>query len=190
MKAKEFIIERNYGGPLYHLTEYHFLNTMFQHGIGFRYVNPNDESSYESRFIIDDKYPYFLSASRNLTNSFRNKIGGPRTPYNMSLVLNTQYFNNKDFLIKPIDYWNSWDKVDFNVSLKEGEERIWSKKEYHPFVNCVTEVHIYDNIGLTNGLGEVDNLTKLDNFEIPYFIYGHPHHYRLHRKDKIIQDVL
>ena len=78
-----------------------------------------------------------------------------------------------------------WEIPGIRHSLPwEGEERIWSNKEYHPFKNLVAEIHIHYNLH-RNSLS--DNLIKVIGekiYPIPIWFYDNTNNYLLHRKDK------
>ena len=142
------LIEKNYSAPLYHITNaFSFLNILTTNDLKF-----SDARIYtkeRNMMPTNKKYRYYLSTSRSLVNSFRADSDMAVGSKMISLVLNTQYFNNRDFLIKPVNYFAN--TADISVHKSESEERIWSKQERHSFENCVQEIHIrysksYDDI--------------------------------------------
>ena len=176
MRAKEFITERNHGGPLYHLTKFKYIKSILTEGLEFSYVEPSG-LGVESVFAPgNNEYRYFLSASRTLTSAFRITHKKELTMgYNISFLLNTAYFNQKDFIIKPVNYF---DKTNM-PKYYESEERIWSKKGVHPAGKCISEIHgvMPFAVSLINPILEAG---------IPYYLYYDENDFILHRKTKAI----
>ena len=130
------IQERNYSAPLIHST-----NSTAIYGIlreGFKFTNALDEEhqNTESEYIPRHGYNYFLSTSRSKLSQFRSEDMGRIN--RIALILNMDEVRNR-FLVRPVKYWpgkkSVWD---------ESEERLWSRKQMHPAIPLISEIHIFD----------------------------------------------
>ena len=199
MRAKEFITERNYSGPLYHMTstDEQIIHNILYNGLRFRKVQ--SETDKEHNWLPKKKggYNFFLSASRSLTNFFRDPLDpwnkADNAKYsNVSLTLNTSYFNQKNFIIGPMDYYNSFYK---NKKASEAEERIWSKEQYHP-ISCISEIHVllYDpkdhQLRFHHNIKPMIKLYEmLQKAQIPTWFYDNRKSFTLHIKNHALSTV-
>ena len=171
MRAKEFIIERNYSGPLYHMTRMDTLHIIMHDGLKFGHVYRDIKNH-----TIKD-YKYVLSTSRTLTNTYTKT-----RKYDVSLVLNAAYFNQKDFIIKPVNFYSNMYHYEQNKKTNESEERIWSKEQYHP-ISCISEIHIQINIRFfDNDIFPL--MESIIDSGINYYIYYEVKDFMLHNKRK------
>ena len=182
MRAKEFLIERNYSGPLYHMSHIPSFFSMARNNV-IRFADANMHH-LETKLIPRKEYVYFLSASRDLTNYFRIKN---QNLAGISLTLNSSYFQNGNFIIKPTNYWNTTQGKD--PKNKESEERIWSKNMDHKFTDCVSEIHINGISSSISALSfnDLNTIhTKVKDIGIPYFYYDNQNYFLLHKKHKSV----
>ena len=173
------LVEKNYSAPLYHITNAFSFNRILTTGLEFS--NAMESPKEKELMPTNKKYQYYLSTSRSLVNAFRNVDNYAGIGSKMvSLVLNTQYFNNKDFLIKPVNYFADTD--GFHSHHLESEERIWSKKEWHDHHNCINEVHIM----YTSSYHDIIQRVKsaIDKTNIKYYMYENEREFIIHNKRK------
>ena len=179
MRRKEFITERNYSGPLYHMTDPSNVLSILRQG--FYFV---DATTYndEQQFIIKKNYHYYLSTSRSLNNRFRERS------YSMnslaaSMKLDSSFINQKDFIVAPLNYFqNKVIKSLQNIPKTswEAEERIWSRKQVNNLFDAVMEVHILYN---KLSYAEIHDInTSLELYGKPVFWYEHAYDYMRHNK--------
>ena len=200
MRAKEFITERNYGGPLYHLTSPKYAISILQDGLKFgsHLFRPNEAAIQKNK-----EYIYFLSASRDLTNYFRDIIRDTSLAW-VSFTLNSEYINTNEFITGPVNFFGTHKYIpggsQLNKKHSESEERIWSKKQIHPTKDIISEIHIYipintvktddDGMKYVYDGGYRVNINYLveqaKQSGIPYYLYNDSKAFMLHRKDKAI----
>ena len=195
------LTEKNYSGPLYHLTTISHLIEILGVGdgeaqAGLRFANAAYGAGNERRFMRSEKYPYYLSTARNLRNAFRDMADSVTTPYRVSLVLDTAYLNKKGYLVTPVNYFTGAAQTPIGHKAKEAEERVWSKNQFNP-LNMIKEIHIYlraidieerEHAGFgahpyESKKSTLDQILEANkSFNIPLYFYIDHKHYLMHNK--------
>lgn len=85
------------------------------------------------------KTPYYLSTTRSKTGGYHSSVGKSAAMF----VLDGNWFNDHNYVSKPVDYWGDRDTIKFpSSSGSEAEDRVFSKSPTIP-IDGVLAVHIY-----------------------------------------------
>lgn len=187
MKHEQLLFEKNYRGNLYHVTTlksaYYILKEQsfkFPHVLDEIFITDDEmvEEHLNSNPYFKKGYLYFLSTGRSKLNSYRIQNPGLAATF----ILNADYFNTKDFVILPTDYFWS-DTLTFRK--KESEERVFSRTE-RVSLACVKELHLRIDTTLDHEDAHISGI--IENTNVPTFYYCDLKSYRLLDKRNTVSD--